>query len=442
MQIKILIADDEVPICKALAAELAQFGYDIHIAHSGLQALELLRSVSFDIAMLDIKMPYVSGLQILKEIKTDRPHIAVIIMTAYASIDGAVSAMKLRADDYLVKPFDIKESVEKINTLIKFRSKIPTAAVTREKPDNIMLARSSEMSNIQKQIEKIKNVDTTVLVTGESGTGKGVVAKQIHMLSTRKTQPFIHVDCAALPHSLIESELFGHEKGAFTNAINMQKGKFETAGNGTIFLDEIATLPITMQTKLLNVLQEKYFYRIGGSVKIPMLARIIAATNENLEQCIQEKTFRTDLFYRLNVVKIECPPLRYRKQDILELAKFFIDKHSAKFNIRIDGVQDEVYEAILSYDWPGNVRELENVLESVIVLSESSIITRDDLPAKLKNKQYECKNSNSTLSLKEQELLAIIAALEKHDGHREKTAKELGISKRTLQYKLRNLDIK
>lgn len=444
MSIKILVADDEITICKVLKAELISFGYNVDITHDGASALRLLQSTHFDVAILDIKMPHVSGLQILKDIKIANPNIIIIIMTAYASIDGAVNAMKLRADDYIAKPFDIKELLDKVNDFISFKSKVNKISTAPDKLHNPMLAFSPEMLSIERQIEKIKDLETTVLITGESGTGKGVVAKQLHRLSKRNNSPFIHLDCAALPHSLIETELFGHEKGAFTSAVGMQKGKFETASTGTIFLDEIATLPITLQTKLLNVLQEKYFYRIGGNTKIPMQARVIAATNENLEQCIVEKTFRADLFYRLNVVKIECPPLRYRKQDLIELTKFFINKHSSNLNRKIYHIDETVFDAILHYDWPGNVRELENVLESIIVLSEGPNISLDDLPAKLKARRTPLgliDTNSSKLSLKEQELLTIIAALEKHNGHREKTAKDLGISRRTLQYKLRNLNI-
>ena len=305
------------------------------------------------------------------------------------------------------------------------------------------------MSQIEAQVMKIKDLNTTILITGESGTGKGMLAKEIHRLGNRKDRPFVHVDCAFLPRELIESELFGHEKGSFTGATSSKKGKFELAEDGIIFLDEIGTLPLDLQAKLLNVLQERCIDKIGGTKKVPMRARVIAATNENMEQNVSSGTFREDLYYRLNVIHLEMPPLRYRKNDIPGLARYFLDLHARAMGKTVGEIEPGFWECLRSYDWPGNVRELENALESALALSDDRMLKVEDLPIRISSGRrrpaprdvQQGQAGGPPLSLEEQEILAIVAALERNNGHREKTAQELGISRRTLQYKLRRFHL-
>lgn len=441
MKSRVLIADDERTICTILKTEFESDGAQVDIAEDGCTAWELYKLHVYDLVVLDINMPRMDGLQVLKRIKQNDKNTVVIIMTAYGSIDGAVSAMKMQADDYITKPFDPPDLIEKFRQIQAVKHK--TAHLERERDRSIpmLLGQSPAMERVRAKINKVKDLNTTVLITGESGTGKGVVAKNIHYTSNRAKLPFSHIDCASLPHNLIESELFGHEKGAFTNASTQRKGKLELAGKGTIFLDEISTLSPELQSKLLIVLQERQFERLGGTQRLSVDARVIAATNEDLETAVANGTFRADLFYRLNIVCIELPPLRYRRSDIPELAKHFIEQHVKNTGSSLETVDDAVWDALCEYDWPGNVRELENTLESAVILSDGHRLTVDDLPKKItavrrKLQPEGIQSGSDSLSLERQEILTILAALDKHNGHREKTAKELGISRRTLQYKL------
>ena len=435
MKPRVLIADDEATIRRLLQVEFQHAGFQADLAHDGAEALARCRSAEYDAAVLDISMPGADGLQVLRAIKRAGRETVVVMMTAYGSIDGAVSAMKMQADDYITKPFDPPDLVEKVEQILKVRQRVAQLGAGAGAQTATLLGKSAAMEQIMATVDKVKDRNTTVLITGESGTGKGVVAKHIHLSSARRDQPFAHIDCASLPHNLIESELFGHEKGAFTSAVAQKKGKLELAGRGTIFLDEIGTLSPELQSKLLVVLQERYFTRLGGSQEIPMEARVVAATNEDLEQSVAQGLFRADLYYRLSIVCIECPPLRNRREDIPELARHFIRAHVEKTGVPIEAVDDEVFDALMAYDWPGNVRELENTLESAVVLSDGGRLHADDLPKKITGRSAGLGGA-SPLSLESQELMAILAALEKHGGHRERTAQELGISRRALQYKL------
>lgn len=436
---RVLIADDEAPICSLLKAEFETAGAEVDTARDGRLAWELYQTHHYDFAVLDINMPQMDGLELLREIKRSQGDTLVVIMTAYGSISGAVSAMKMHADDYIVKPFSPAELVEKYRQMMEVKNKTVHLSRAENSSVPVLLGQSHAMEQVRRKIEKVKDLNTTVLVTGESGTGKGVVAKNIHYGSNRSKLPFVHIDCASLPHNLIESELFGHEKGAFTNASAQRKGKLELAGKGTIFLDEISTLSPELQSKLLIVLQERKFERLGGTQRLSVEARIIAATNEDLEAAVNNGSFRADLFYRLNIVCIEMPPLRYRRSDIPELARYFVERHVQNTGVPLERVDDDVWEALSEYDWPGNVRELENTLESAVVLSDGHRLTVKDLPQKIlanRTKLGTLGGMEPSLSLEHQEIMTILAALEKHGGHREKTAKELGISRRTLQYKL------
>lgn len=361
MAYKILVADDESTIRRILKIELEHHGYQVTLAKNGKEAVDFFQMEVYDAAIFDIRMPELDGYGVLKEIRKSSKSLIIIMITAFATIDGAVSAMKMGADDYIIKPFDNEEVLERLDQHLQLRNKKEQLVGQPIEDDGPLLGNNELMLRVKKQINKINDLDTTALITGESGTGKGVVAKTIHNTSRRKNLPFVHVDCAFLPENLMETELFGHEKGAFTNAIELRKGKFELAQDGTIFLDEIGTLPLNLQAKLLNVLQERFVYRVGGSQKIHIKARILAATNENLEAAVEAGKFREDLYYRLNVVRIECPPLRYRKEDTLALAKHFLSFYAGKIGKQICSVSEEVWGAIKDYDWPGNVRELEHV---------------------------------------------------------------------------------
>lgn len=443
MPYKILIADDEASICEVLSSELKQEGFDTTVAHDGDEVISLCSETCFDALVLDMQMPGHTGMECIRIVKQRAPETIAVIMTAYASVQRAVEAMKSGADDYIAKPFDAEDLIEKLDELLQVRSRSRGRPRSPAGVGAHMVGNGRALHEIRVLIDKVKNLSTTVLITGESGTGKGVVAQAIHTQGVRSSRPFIHVTCSALPASLVESELFGHEKGAFTSAMSAKKGKFELAEDGTIFLDEIGTLPPEIQAKLLNVLQEKAYFRVGGSRPLQVRARILAATNEDLEAAVAAGSFRRDLYYRLNVVRIECPPLRTHKEDLDSLVPYFLDKHAKASERPPLRLLPEAMEAIRAYDWPGNVRELENTLESTVVLTDGETIGLTQLPSRLQGKPSIGRPGGeaSTLSLREQELQSIIAALERNNGHRERTARDLGISLRALQYKIKRLDL-
>ncbi|SHJ88065.1 sigma-54-dependent transcriptional regulator [Paramaledivibacter caminithermalis] len=443
MRKKILVADDEGIILKIINEELINEGYEVDTASDGEEASIKIKQKKYDLVILDNKMPKKSGIEVLKEIKDNRPNIVVIMMTAFGTINNAVEAMKLGAYDYITKPFENNDLIYKVKQAFKVKESIIYKADSREEEPQLV-GSSKEILEIKRKIEKIKDLDTTVLLTGESGTGKGVIAREIHNLSNRSKAPFIHVNCAVLPANLIESELFGHEKGAFTGANESKQGKFELALNGTIFLDEIGTLDHSLQAKLLTVLQEKKFEKIGASKTIPLRARIIAATNDNLEEAVKYRRFREDLYYRLNVISIECPPLRFRKEDIEKLALYFVKKMNTRLGKNIEKISPEVWEIFMNYNWPGNIRELENTVESSIALSNGKILLAEDLPLRIRKKvgsldEPTKEDGHSILEI--EEIKVIKKALERNNGHRQRTAKDLGISRRTLQYKLKKFGL-
>lgn len=440
---KILVVDDEAIILKIINEELINEGYEVDTASDGEEASIKIKQKKYDLIILDNKMPKKSGIDVLKEIKNYNLNIIVIMMTAFGTINNAVEAMKLGAYDYITKPFENDDLICKVRHAFKVKDSIVYKADTREEKTQL-IGSSKELKEIRRKMEKIKDLDTTILLTGESGTGKGVIAREIHNLSNRSKMPFVHVNCAVLPANLIESELFGHEKGAFTGASESKQGKFELAGKGTVFLDEIGTLDHSLQAKLLTVLQEKQFEKIGASKTIPLKARIIAATNANLEEAVRSRKFREDLYYRLNVISLECPPLRYRKEDIEELALHFVGNLNKRLGKNIENISPQVWKILMNYNWPGNVRELENTLESSIALSSGNTLEEEDLPLRIKKKVKDLskpidQNVHSILEI--EEIKAIKKAIERNNGHREKTAKELGISRRTLQYKLKKFGL-
>jgi len=440
---RILVADDEVVILKILQNDLMNEGYSVDIVEDGEKAIDKIKHDNYDLIILDNKMPKKNGMDVLRYINIQKYNTIVIMMTAYGTITSAVEAMKLGAYDYISKPFDTSEIIKKVDKILSVEKK-EISKMDFNNGKNKFIGSSKEIATIKNKVNKIKDLDTTILITGESGTGKGVIAKEIHEVSYRNKKPFVHVNCAVLPANLIESELFGHTKGSFTGAVDEKKGKFELADEGTIFLDEISTLNHDLQAKLLTVLQEKKFEKIGSSKTIKVKARIIAATNTNLEEEVKANNFREDLYYRLNVINIECPPLRYRKDDIVELSMFLTNKINNHLHKDVELISDEVWDVFKSYHWPGNVRELENTLESTIALSDGKTLLKEDLPLRIKKKTktIECSDADNHLgTLHNHEIVAIEEALQRNNGHREKTANELGISRRALQYKLKKLNL-
>ena len=387
---RILVVDDEKSMRQLLEIALGKDGHRITVAESGGKACELIDKGSFDLVISDIKMPDMSGVEVLRYIKETDPGIPVIMVTAYASAETAVEALRLGAYDYLTKPFKIDELKANIrNALEKRRLKEQVVHLKRELKhkhglDNL-LGRSSKMLELFEHIRAVAITSSTVLITGESGTGKELAARAIHVGSPRASEEFVSINCGAVPEGLLESELFGHLKGSFTGATTNHKGLFEVAHRGTIFLDEIAEMSPTMQVKLLRVLQEKRVRRIGSAGEIDIDVRILAATNKNLEQAVEDKSFREDLYYRLNVIPIHLSPLRDRRDDVPLLADHFLVKARESMGKNITKIADEAVNLLTNFDWPGNVRELENVIERAVALEMTSVILPERLPEKVRD---------------------------------------------------------
>ena len=451
---RILVADDEENIRMLLSETLKDEGYEIIEVTNGDEAVKEVKKSDFDCALMDVRMPVLDGMEAFLKIREIRNNLPVIFLTAYGSSDLAIKAMKKGAYDYLTKPFDLEELKVKVKKAIELKE-LTENAPKFEKDENRYISdeivgNSPKMQEVFKQIGKVAESDATVLIRGESGTGKELVAKAIHHHSNRKNKPFIVVNCAAIPETLLESELFGHEKGAFTDAYARRIGKFEQAQDGTIFLDEIGDMSLNLQAKLLRILQEKTFSRVGGNETIVSNARVLAATNRNLEKLVETGEFREDLFYRLNVVTIWLPPLRERKEDIPLLVDYFVAKYAEKYKKDVRGVSKEVLELFLDYDWPGNVRELENAVARGVIVTSAPLILIEDLPQTLRDKtkqerqgevkvegQLEEENLNLPKLIEKIEKEAIIKALEKAEGNKTKAAQILGISRKSLFNKLR-----
>ncbi len=444
----ILIVDDEQITLRALREEFSAAGYVVTTACDGQTALEQLVRQHFHLLFLDMHLPRKSGMEVLRECRIHAPDTLVVIITAYASVETAVDAMRMGAADYITKPYNIDDLLARAERLLAAASVLEPKASSPEGTNLEFLGSDPQIQNIRRTVERVRSIPTSVILTGESGTGKGILAKQIHYTGARAKRPFIHINCAAIPENLMESEIFGHERGSFTGASQTQKGKFELAEEGTIFLDEIGLLPLNLQSKLLNVLQERTFERVGGSQSIPLKARIISATNEDLERAVAEGRFREDLYFRLNVIRIDIPPLRFRKGDIPALAEMFLARFQKKLDKRVQSIDPTFCQALMRYDWPGNVRELENALESAVALSGDGPLTPDALPMRITQQIADYGDVLPPMPktvfktyLEQQEANAIRSALKRFGGHRGKTAEYLGISKRTLQYKLKNLGL-
>jgi two-component system NtrC family response regulator len=445
----ILIVDDEKNYLVILEALLAPEGYEIITVDNALNALRFVKETDLDLVITDMKIPKMDGIELLDEIKRIDPDLPVIIMTAYGTIELAVEAMKKRAYDYITKPFmneQLKLTVKKALELYKLKKenrRLSEALSDRYKYGNI-IGKSKQMTKIFDMIGKVAQSRASVMITGPSGTGKELIAKAIHYNSPRKNMPFISINCGALTETLLESELFGHERGAFTGAVTMKKGRFELADGGTLFLDEVGEMTPSLQVKLLRVLQEMEFERVGGTKTIKVDVRIVAASNRKLRDDVAKGTFREDLFYRLNVVQIEVPPLRDRIEDIPLLVAHFIEKFQPPKKRDIE-LSPEVWKVLYTYSWPGNIRELENIIESAMVMSSDETITLDDLPDYIVKKGEEKidldkivpRNLPLTEALQQIEGQLIQRALQSSNNVQSKAAARLGISRRVMHYKMR-----
>jgi two-component system NtrC family response regulator len=450
MPSQILILDDEKNYLLILEAMLSDAGYAVTALDDPETGLTFLEESEVDVVITDMKMPRMTGQQVLEHVKRNYPYIPVIIMTAFGSIEGAVEAMRLGAFDYIAKPFANDELLLTVEKAARF------AAAQRE---NLLLRQSLEdrfatenivgrgkaMQRVLEMVGKAAPTRSTVLITGESGTGKELVARAIHYASPRKGAAFISVNCMALASGVLESELFGHEKGSFTGAVARKRGRFEMAHEGTIFLDEIGELSAELQVKLLRVLQERKFERVGGSEPVDVDIRILAATNRNLAEAVAEGTFREDLYYRLNVVHIETPPLRERREDIPLLAAHFLQRYSAENNKKFKGFSAEAMDYLTAYEWPGNVRQLQNVVERCVVLASGEVVGVDDLPGEIRDEESQYKSAvdllpvtiNLNETLEKIEVALIRRALARSNFVQVKAADMLGVSKSLLQYKLK-----
>ena len=453
---RVLIVDDEPSIRDSLRL-LLKSHFEVSTACDGEQALGMIDEFGPDLVLLDVMMPKLGGLETLRALRDRECSTPVIMLTAAGTVKTAVEAMKCGAIDYLNKPFDVEElTALMVETLSGATQTAPGTGGARpalplpEADFGPLVGRAPAMVDLFQQVRQVAGRNATVLITGESGTGKELVARQIHTCSQRSSGPFIAINCAAIPETLIESELFGHEKGAFTNAIEKRIGHFELADGGTLFLDEIGELSLPVQVKMLRFLQEQEFYRVGRSKPVKVDVRIIAATNRNLEDLVREKRFRQDLFYRVNVVSFQIPPLRDRFEDIPQLAHHFINKFRPAYGDRIQGVSEGAMKALVEYEWPGNVRELENVIESLMALCPGEEISEGDLPRKIATGGERVTvlrppSGESSMSFDEAERLfeteMIVKALRKTNYVQTRAAELLGISRRILKYKMDKLGI-
>ena len=443
---KILICDDEENIRNVMKRFLALEGIDSDTAENGLSAERLLRENAYDALLVDLRMPGVDGLSLIRWMKSEGFRMPVVMISAHGDITDAVTALKEGAADYIVKPFDPEEVVIKVKGLVEAMNMRSVVESGRQEESGF-IGESPEMLHIKSIIQKIAPSGATALVTGESGTGKEVVARAIHAHSSVADGPFMAINIGGVPENLLESELFGYEKGAFTGADKRKTGLFELASGGTLFLDEIGDMPPALQVKILRVLQERKITRLGGTMQMPINARIVAATNKNLEELVRSGDFREDLFYRLNVVRIHIPPLRERRSDIPLLAAYIVSKYNRQMGMRIMGFTPEALEALKNHPFYGNVRELENVIERAMIFADGSVIGLPDLDLRCSMlKKEEDRNDEGVLppealSLRDIEKAAIINALHRWEGNRTRAAEELGISRRTLISKIAEYSI-
>ena len=452
---KILLVEDDEYVLGSIKILLNKEGYEVNTALNGLEALGLYRKDSYDLVIADLKMPQMDGIELLKQLKLEFSDVSLIMMTAYGSIRTAVEAMKMGAYDYVAKPVSAEEirlviqrAFERQNLITEIRT-LRKELEERFGLDNI-IGKSNAMQRVYDLILQVANTDATVLITGETGTGKELVAHAIHHNSNRKNCPFVVINCSALPESLLESELFGHEEGAFTGATKQRIGKFEYADTGTVFFDEMGNLPLSMQTKLLRLLQEKSFERIGGNQTIKVDVRVLAATNKDLNKLSEEGCFRKDLYYRLNVIPIQLPSLKERREDIPLLVTHFIEKYNKVFKKEIKSISQNVLNMMMSYYWPGNVRELENLVERTIIMAKDHVISEIELPMpnqKQARERFEDIDNGQITDNSLEDFLAhyeniyITRLLKRCNGRIDSSAKISGIDVKTLYRKMKKYNI-
>lgn len=447
MKAKLLIVDDEKHIREGLEKALALEGYEVELASDGKEALEKLEEEDIDLVIADLKMPGLSGDELMKETLENYPYLPIIILTAFGTIENAVEAMRNGAYDFITKPLNIDKLSLIVNralenSSLKRQNRELLNQLKKKYSFENIIGKSASMKKVFETIELVSPSRANVLIYGESGTGKELIADAIHHNSPRRDKPYVKVHCAALPESLLESELFGHEKGAFTGAIMRKRGRFELAHMGTLFLDEIGEITPQTQVKLLRVIQEKEFERVGGEQPIKVDVRIISATNKILKDEIEKGNFREDLYYRLNVVSIYVPPLRERKDDVPLMVHKFIEELSKENNKEVEGITNGALQALMSYKWPGNVRELRNVIESIVVLIKSTVITEEDLPPFIltKDEQSYLKLPQG-VSLADAEKKLILFTLANTGGNKKKASEILKMGRKTLHRKLKTYEI-
>ena len=444
-QTRILVVDDELVIRESLAEWLRRDGYEVSSVESGEEAFKLMKHKGFDILLLDLQLDGMSGMDVLSRVKDEYPDIDVIMITAFGSVPSAVQAMKFHAFDYLLKPFDPDELVVIIKRLVDHRAQKQENIFLKEEYEirtrfDSMIGQAPVMQKIFRLIDDIRDVNSSVLITGETGTGKGLAAKAIHSTSQFRNGPFVGVNCGAIPKHIMESELFGHRKGAFTDAKETRKGRLELASGGTLFLDEIGEITMRMQVDMLHVLEDKIFYKLGGTQPITADFRVIAATNADLEQAIKERSFREDLYYRLNVISFTMPSLRERREDIPILADHFLKKFTQEVNRGVDRISRAAMDELMLYEWPGNVRELSNAIERAVVVCRTRTITPDDLPIGGADSEEEAKDVK--FSLDEVEKKHILKILNQTGWNISRTSDLLGINRSTLYNKINRYGLK
>lgn len=451
MDYTILVVEDEQLQLESLSGFLAKQGYRVLKASHPEQAITIAKEQAVDLVLSDFRMPGMNGIELLGKLKEINPAIQVVIMTAFGTIESATEAMKLGATDYITKPIDLYRLQAMLRIIVEHAQLQSENRLLRQQLSDQfnfsgIVSESPEMNQVLNVAGRVADSSAAVLITGETGTGKELVARTVHFAGLRREGPFLAVNCAALPENLLENELFGHEKGAFTGADRQRKGRFELAEDGTLFIDEVGEIPVALQVKLLRVLQEKVFERIGSSEPIRTNARIVAATNRDLEAMVHDGTFREDLYYRLNVVSIRIPPLRDRREDIRPLVEACIRKFAAENNKRIAGISREAMDALMKYDYPGNIRELENIIQQSIVLSRTETIMRSDLPGRvleLPKTRTSSSGNESLIEKVEAFEQAMINEAMNQTGHvQTRAAERLGITERHLRYKLKKYGMK
>lgn len=444
----ILIVDDQRSMCELLETDLRLRGYDTRWCQSAAAALELVHQHDIDVVLTDVRMPGTSGLQLCDELHRIRPDIPVVVMTAFGSLETAVSAMRAGAYDFITKPVELDVLGLAIERAVERRRlgqqvKLLSEQQASERPILELLGDSPAMQQIYSQLPRLAASDASVLITGESGTGKELVARSIHRLSPRANRPFVAINCAAVSESLLESELFGHTRGAFTDARTERKGLFLEAEGGTLLLDEMGDMPAAMQVKLLRALEENRLRPVGSDREIPFDVRVLSATHRDLETAVEEERFRQDLFYRINVIQLHLPPLRGRGTDVLMLAKYFVEKFAAKTGRPIEGIDQAVAERLLAYSWPGNIRELRNVIERAVTLTRHNLLTVEDLPEKVRDHRGSTvfiggDDPNELVPMEEIERRYIAHVLKAAGNNQSQAAKILGVDRKTLYRKLKS----